>query len=97
MAIAGNADTTMAQLPLKSTYDEPTVMWRLRNSDDGRRAYAVIVPHGSKATAGWFSQGILQESRGFETWHDAMRWLEDKLATLQMHRWHGENPPNNKP
>src|SRR5216684_4816616 len=76
--------------PLKSTYAEPTIMWRLRNSDDGRDAYSVIVPHGSKATAGWFSQGIPQESSDFATWHDAVRWLEDKLVTLQLHGWHVE-------
>ena len=58
MAIALNAGVGMAQLPFKSTYAEPTIMWRIRNSNDGRRAYSVIVPHGSKATAGWFSQGI---------------------------------------
>jgi hypothetical protein len=82
--------TKLAQLPLKSTYAEPTIMWRLRNSDDGRGAYSVIVPHGSKATAGWFSQGTPQESCDFATWHDAVRWLEDKLVTLQLHGWHVE-------
>ena len=54
-------------------------------------SHSVIVPHGSKATAGWFSQGIPQESRDFATWHDAMRWLEGKLVTLQLHSWHVED------
>lgn len=67
-------------------------MWRLLNADDGRRAYAVIIPHGSKATAGWVSQGIPQESRDFVTWHDALRWLEDKLATLQANNWQLDDP-----
>jgi hypothetical protein len=67
-------------------------MWRLRNSDDGRRAYSVIVPRGLKATAGWFNQGITQESRDFETWHDAIQWLERKLVTLQLHGWHVDDP-----
>ena len=66
-------------------------MWRLRNSDDDRCAYSVIVPHGSKATAGWFSQGILQESRNFPTWHEAIGWVDDKLATLQRHGWRAED------
>jgi hypothetical protein len=69
-------------------------MWRLRNSDDGRRAYSVIAPHGSKATAGWFSQGIPQEARHFETWHEALQWLENKLTTLQSHGWQPEDPQN---
>ena len=93
MAIALTLDSTVAQLPLKSTYAEPTVMWRLRNSTDGRRAYSVIVPHGSKARAGWFSQGLPQESRDFATWHGAMRWLDAKLVTLQLHGWHVEDSP----
>jgi hypothetical protein len=36
---------------------------------------------------------MLQESRDFATWHDAMRWLEDKLMTLQSRGWHVEDPP----
>jgi hypothetical protein len=86
---------TMAQPSLKSTYAEPTVMWRLQNSDDGRRAYSVIVPQGSQATAGWFSQGIPQESREFPTWHAAIRWVEAKQVTLQLNGWHVDEPPNN--
>lgn len=66
-------------------------MWRLRHSTDGRRAYSVIVPHGATATAGWFCQGLPQESRNFATWHGAMRWLDAKLATLQRHGWHTED------
>jgi hypothetical protein len=68
-------------------------MWRLRNADDGRRAHAVIIPRGSKAVAGWFSQGILQESRDFATWRHAMLWLEEKCVALQRHRWYLEEPP----
>jgi hypothetical protein len=86
-------DDTVAKLPLKSTYAEPTIMWRIHNAADGRRAYSVILPNGSKATAGWFSQGIPQESRAFATWHDAICWLTNKLATLQLHGWQLEDPP----
>jgi hypothetical protein len=50
----------------------------------------VIVPRGSKATAGWFSQSILQESREFATWREAINWLDHKRATLQLHGWHVE-------
>ncbi len=67
-------------------------MWRICNTTDGRRAFAVIVPQGSKAKAGWFSQGIPQESRAFVSWHAAMCWLEAKLVTLELHDWHLEEP-----
>ena len=66
-------------------------MWRIYNTTDGRRAFAVIVPHGSTAKAGWFSQGILQESGAFVSWHAAMCWLEAKLVTLELHDWHLED------
>jgi len=85
-------DNDVAQVPPKSTYAEPTVMWRLCNTDDNRRAFAMIVPHGSKATAGWFSQGIPQESRDFATWHDAITWLEVKLQTLRLRGWRLDDP-----
>jgi hypothetical protein len=86
----------MRRMPPDSTYAEPTIMWRLRNSNDGRRAYAVIVPRGSKATARWFSQGIPQESFDFATWADALHWVESKLVTLQLHGWDKEEPPFGK-
>ena len=82
----------MAEIRLGSTYSEPTIMWRIYNTTDGRRAFAVIVPQGSTAKAGWFSQGIPQESRTFVSWHGAMRWLEAKLVTLELHDWHLEEP-----
>lgn len=85
MAVACVPD--VRPLPPQSTYAEPTLMWRLRNSNDGRHAYSVIVPSGSKATAGWFSQGILQESHTFATWHEALCWLDKKLETLRLHSW----------
>ena len=67
-------------------------MWRVFNADDGRRGYAVIVPQGATAKAGWFSQGIAQESRAFGTCHAAMRWLAAKLVTLELHGWQVEEP-----
>jgi hypothetical protein len=90
MAIA--ARSAVADERLRSTYSEPTILWRVYNTKDGRRAYGVIVPQGSKAKAGWFSQGIPQESQAFVTWHAAIRWLEAKLLTLELHGWHVEEP-----
>jgi hypothetical protein len=67
-------------------------MWRIYNAADGRRAFAVIVPQGSQAKAGWFSQGIPQESRTFASWHAAIGWLEAKLVTLELYDWHLDEP-----
>jgi hypothetical protein len=83
----------MAQPPLESIFAEPVVIWRLRNDDDGRRALSVIVPHGSKASVGWFCQGLLQESLDFPTWDGALSWLESKSLTLRLNGWHSEDEP----
>jgi hypothetical protein len=37
-----------------------------------------------------------QEAREFATWHDAMRWLDDKRATLQLHGWRVDDSPSDK-
>ena len=80
----------MSQVPPESIDAEPIVMWRLRNADDGRRAFSVIGPVGAKAAVGWFSQGLLQESFDFATWEDAIGWLESKVVTLRSHGWQPE-------
>src|SRR4051794_38809685 len=90
IAIATRIGTVARHAPLKSTYAEPTVMWRLCNSDDGRHAFAVIVPHGTEATAGWFSQGIPQEAHHFPTWLEAMEWINDKFVILRLHGWYAD-------
>ena len=82
---------------LKSTYAEPTIMWRLRHSDDGGRAFSVIIPLGSRATAAWFSRGACQESRDFATWHDALYWLEKTRLTLRLSGWAREELSDRQP
>jgi hypothetical protein len=97
MAIANRRGRAVIQFPLNATYAEPTIMWRLRNPEDGRRAFSIIIPLGPKATATWFSQGIRQESRDFATWHDAIYWLEKKRVTLRLHGWHVEELSDEQP
>jgi hypothetical protein len=71
---------------LKSTYNEPTVMWRLRHLD-GRTAHSLIVPNRAKASALWFIEGVPQKARDFRTWRRAIEWLDDELTTLQISGW----------
>ena len=80
----------MAQVPLYSTYAEPTIMWRLRRAD-GCGAHAVIIPHGTAASAMWFSEGKPQGCRDFLTWHDAIYWLDCELAQLLLVGWQVED------
>jgi hypothetical protein len=70
----------------KSTYAEPTVMWRLRHRD-GKTAHALIVPTRSKASAIWFISGAPQKARDFRTWRAAIEWLNDERATLETSGW----------
>lgn len=81
----------MANSGMTSTYEEPTVMWRVRHKD-GRSAHAVIVPRGTKTVAVWFIHGTAQESREFRTLHGAVRWLERELLKLQVWGWPVWNP-----
>jgi hypothetical protein len=71
---------------LKSTYNEPTVMWRLRHVD-GRLAHALIVPNRTKASAIWFISDVPQKARDFRNWRGAIEWLDDERTTLETSGW----------
>jgi hypothetical protein len=69
-----------------STYNEPTILWRLRHND-GRTAHALLLPNGAKASAVWFISGSPVKARDFKTWRSAMDWLDDERITLQTSGW----------
>ena len=70
----------------KSTYNEPTVMWRVRHPD-GRTAHALIIPHRATASALWSIGDMPEKARDFRTWRAAIEWLDDELATLEISGW----------
>jgi hypothetical protein len=70
----------------KSTYNEPTSLWRLRHAD-GRTAHGLIIPMGKQASALWFIAGAPQKARDFRTWTAAIDWLDDVRAALQTSGW----------
>ena len=70
----------------KSTYDEPTVMWRLQHPD-GRIAHSLIIPNRAKASALWSIGDEPEKARDFRTWRAAIEWLDDELATLEVSGW----------
>ena len=63
------------------TYNEPTVMWRMRHRD-GRWAQAVIDPTENVARAQWFVNGRPVDGRYFADWTSAIAWT-DRLRALQ--------------
>jgi len=57
-----------------STYDEPTVMWRMRKG--ALRAHAVINLRGRSATVAWIVNGRRLYVREFDNWTSALRWSD---------------------
>ena len=60
-----------------STYNEPTVMWRMRRGDGlAMLMHLVIVPTPAGATAMWFVNGRELGMRDFAQWSDAIAWSD---------------------
>ena len=71
----------MSDIAFPSTYNEPTVMWRMRHRD-GRRAQVVIDPMHGRTRALWFVNGQPLSVRYFLDWTTAMEWT-DRLRAQQ--------------
>ena len=76
----------MREIPLTSTYNEPTVMWRMRHRD-GRLAHAVIGPRGDRASVIWFLNDRPLGSHDFDDWTSAIRWSEQMRAQFWTVGW----------
>ena len=72
----------MSEIVFPSTYNEPTVMWRMKHRD-GRCAQAVIDPMISGARALWFVNGHALGVRDFADWTSAIEWT----ARLRAQQW----------
>jgi hypothetical protein len=71
--------SAMSDIALPSTYNEPTVMFRMRHAD-GRWAQAVIDPMNTGARALWFVNGHPLDVRDFADWTSAIEWTDRLLA-----------------
>ena len=76
----------MAQTPPPSTYDDPTVMWRMRRSD-GHWTQAVIGLQGCRAWVMWFLDGRPLGIRDFDDWTGAIRWSDQMRAQNWTFGW----------
>jgi hypothetical protein len=74
-------ESDMSEIALPSTYNEPTVMWRMTHRD-GRWAQAVIDPLTSGARAQWFVNGRSLARFDFADWTSAIAWT-DRLRAQQ--------------
>ena len=64
------------------TYDEPTVMWRMRRPN-GQSSHAVLGFEGRGGWVIWFLNDRPIGIRDFETWQRAFEWSEQ----LQLQNW----------
>ena len=71
----------MAESASASTYNEPTVMWRMRR--DRLVSHAVIAPAGNGASVMWFVNCRLLGFREFSNYADAIRWSD----RMRDHNW----------
>jgi hypothetical protein len=69
----------MSEIAFPSTYNEPTVMWRMTHRD-GRWAQAVLDPLDSGARVQWFVNGHSFSVRYFGDWTGAIQWTDQLRA-----------------
>jgi len=76
-ALAGSlrAVAHMASRQSASTYNEPTVMWRMRRGET-QVALAVITPSATGANLVWFLNGHPIGIREFSDWAGAIEWSD---------------------
>lgn len=76
-ALAGSlrAVAHMARRQTASTYNEPTVMWRMRRGE-AQVALAVIAPSATGANVVWFVNGHPVGMREFSDWSSAIAWSD---------------------
>jgi len=70
----------------KRTYIESTTLWRLRHPD-GRLARALIVPRWTDASGVWFINELSEDTKDFENWDTAVKWVEEVRTTLEANGW----------
>ena len=77
---------------MKSTYSEPTTLWRLSHPD-GRTARSVVIPQSYGASVLWFVQETLEGAQDFSDWQSAVVWCDSVRATLSKEGWTDASPP----
>ena len=76
----------MRQRSAPATYNEPTLMWRMRHPRCGQ-AHAVIIPIKHQESAVWCIINFAQGARDFEEWREAILWLNAVCLELEADGW----------
>ena len=72
----------MSEMILPSTYNEPTVMWRMQRAN-GSNAHALIDTVEGRRRVVWFVNGRPIGARYFDDWTGAIQWSD----RLQAQYW----------
>ena len=76
----------MSEIILPSTYNEPTVMWRMRRAD-GCCAHALIDTVEGRARVVWFVNGRPVGERYFDDWTGAIQFTDRLRAQCWTVGW----------
>ncbi len=67
------------------SYDEPTVVWRLKR---GRSlAHATILPGGARATVTWFFDGTMDRAENYDSMDLALARADQIRGILERDGW----------
>ena len=76
----------MDDIAVPSTYNEPTLMWRMCRGE-GRQAQAVIDPRGASVRVVWFVNGRPLGLRDFTDWGSAIKWSDQLKSQYRVVGW----------
>jgi hypothetical protein len=82
--------TGVPETPIRSIYDEPTVMWRMRRAD-GQSSHLAIAPREHGVAVVWFVNGRLLGLRDFDDVGSAVRCSEQMQAQNWVAGWRVES------
>jgi hypothetical protein len=69
----------------RSTYTEPTVMWRLRRNN--QTAHAMVVPHKMQTTLLWWIDERIDGAEDFVEWDGALARADVVRARFLKDEW----------
>jgi hypothetical protein len=69
-------------MPIPFTYDEPTVMWRMRRGES-LTTHAILRPRGPGAWVTWYVNDHPIGVREFDDWSAALQWSD----RMQFQNW----------
>jgi hypothetical protein len=88
----------MSEIILPSTYNEPTVMWRMQRANDSS-AHALIDTVEGRPRVVWFVNGRPVGARYFDEWTGAIQWSDRLRAQYWTVGWRllSDDPPEGPP